>query len=175
MKQPMRTRVAALFVVSLLPAAECLPSPSVDSIAESYRSWQLLTPKPISVSSAILALCIPAPPELIESEKRRTGPHFNARVNLYANPSAVAGFGTASVFPVGAVVVKEKLVAGDAISGVGGMRKRESGYDPANGDWEYFYWDGSAPAVFGRIPNCVSCHTKAKATDYVYTRPERWR
>jgi cytochrome P460 len=171
----MRTRTAALTLILLWSAQGNAPASAEESIIDVYRSYRLLTPEPIAVSPTIVALCIPPSEELLALERLRTGPHFNGWVKLYANTAAVAGFEAASAFPVGAVVVKEKLAEGGSVSGVGGMRKREPGYDAPNGDWEYFYSDRSAASVYGRIANCIACHTKAKATDYVYTRPERWR
>ncbi|MDB6068335.1 MAG: hypothetical protein JWR26_4543 [Pedosphaera sp.] len=53
-------------------------------------------------------------------------------------------------------------------NGVGGMVKRAPGYDPAHGDWEYFYFDDAAKIQSGRIASCVGCHETAKGKDYVF-------
>jgi hypothetical protein len=80
-------------------------------------------------------------------------------------------------FPAGAVVVKQKYVSryhfldqekyGRAKNGVGGMIKRSPGFDPAHGDWEYFYFDDLKKIESGRISSCVNCHESAKQ-DYVF-------
>jgi hypothetical protein len=85
------------------------------------------------------------------------------------------------VYPVGAVIVKEKQrlepdgggqVTGQegsvASDGVGGMIKRLAGYDPEHGDWEYFYFEDPTKVEQGKIASCVECHRGAAATDYVF-------
>lgn len=49
------------------------------------------------------------------------------------------------------------------------MHKREKGYDPAGGDWEFLVLDGAGKQVEaqGRLKTCLSCHAQWKATDYV--------
>ncbi len=48
------------------------------------------------------------------------------------------------------------------------MIKRPTGYDPDNGDWEYFYFEDPTKFEQGRIALCVECHRGAAATDYVF-------
>jgi hypothetical protein len=65
-------------------------------------------------------------------------------------------------FPQGSLIVKEKLP--DPHSGAPElltvMRKRERGYNPAGGDWEYLVLDGAGRQVQaqGKLQNCQSCH-----------------
>jgi hypothetical protein len=49
------------------------------------------------------------------------------------------------------------------------MIKREKGYNPENGDWEYLVLDGSASTIKaqGKIEKCQICHIGSKNTDYV--------
>jgi hypothetical protein len=85
----------------------------------------------------------------------------------------------ANRFPVGAVIVKQKLAEGfrdrngvdvnvETTSGDGGMVKRPAGYDPKHGDWEYFYLEEGSKIENGRISSCVQCHEAAKDKDYVF-------
>jgi hypothetical protein len=53
-------------------------------------------------------------------------------------------------------------------NGVGGMVKRHKGYDPANGDWEYFYFEDASKIESGRISSCIQCHSRASDRDYVF-------
>ena len=50
------------------------------------------------------------------------------------------------------------------------MIKRESGYDPAHGDWEYRYdrrWpEADKGVVWGKLASCIDCH--ARGTDYLF-------
>ena len=50
-----------------------------------------------------------------------------------------------------------------------GMLKREEGYNPEAGDWEFFMLDAPGKMVMarGRIESCVECHQKYAATDFV--------
>ena len=95
------------------------------------------------------------------------------------NKSAAEAFGTnATVFPVGAVVVKQKSILGyrdtngawirEADTGVGGMVKRNPGYDPTHGDWEYFYFQDPKKIESGHIPSCIQCHESARDKDRVF-------
>ena len=80
--------------------------------------------------------------------------------------------------PVGSVIVKEKEGQGyyfegtartaKTRDGVGGMVKRPPGYDPAHGDWEYFYFEDPSKIESGKISSCVQCHAGASKTDYVF-------
>ena len=79
-------------------------------------------------------------------------------------------------YPVGSVIVKEKKMQGfyteaglqGTGSGVGGMIKREKGYDEANGDWEYFYFENPNAIQSGKIKSCVQCHKNAAESDFVF-------
>jgi hypothetical protein len=72
------------------------------------------------------------------------GIHYNTRLHVYANPLAAGVIDErAPVFPVSAIIVKEKLsgagMDGLKMTSIGGMIKRPPAYDPTSGDWEYFY------------------------------------
>jgi hypothetical protein len=48
------------------------------------------------------------------------------------------------------------------------MVKRAPGFDSAQGDWEYFYFDDPSKIESGRMASCIECHRTAKQTDYVF-------
>jgi hypothetical protein len=136
-----------------------------------YRDFERLTRQPHYVSPVVALRCTTAPPSAaeIEREKQLSGPHHQARVHLYANAAAVSGFGTpGSSFPVGSIIVKEKLGSDGQVTAVGGMIKRSPGYDFENGDWEYFYDGKPGEFASGRIEACIDCHRGAVNTDHVY-------
>jgi hypothetical protein len=58
-----------------------------------------------------------------------------------------------------------------AVDGIAVMIKKESDYDPENGDWYYDMRDPSGVAMedppAGRIEMCIQCHAGWKATDYL--------
>lgn len=86
------------------------------------------------------------------------------------NDLAATAFRSGSnAYPVGAVVVKQKHKHyGKDVSGVGGMVKRSTGYDPQHGDWEYFYFEDPQKIESGRLASCVQCHDAAKQGDHVF-------
>lgn len=164
-----------------LAAAEQPPAsaPTISQIASSYTGYAKITPEPVYVNTFLAMLCRGATKEEVEKERVTHGPHAHSTVVIHMNPIAASAFkaGTGA-YPVGSVIVKQKglLEYVDAARktgpvakhGVGGMVKREAGYDPAHGDWEYFYFDDVTKIESGRIASCVQCHDKAKATDHVF-------
>jgi hypothetical protein len=85
-------------------------------------------------------------------------------VNVYMSSTAAEAFeNRVRSYPVGSVIVKEKLPG----SNIGGMVKRRAGYDPEHGDWEYFFKDEQG-ITSGRIESCVRCHDSARPRDYVF-------
>jgi integrase len=75
-------------------------------------------------------------------------------------------------FPVGSVIVKEKALTDSAKTklAVAGMIKRAPGYDPAAGDWEFFYVEPGGPIDQGPIETCRACHGGAAPRDRVRDR-----
>jgi hypothetical protein len=139
------------------------------SVFSLYKSLELLTPAPIPVSPDIAIRCTTPSAAALAADERRAGPHSNAYVNLYVNAIAKQAIADeAARFPVGAVIVKEKLQNGTAVAVIGGMVKRPQGFDPANGDWEYFYAALTGGFASGRLESCISCHSQPAARDHVF-------
>lgn len=69
-------------------------------------------------------------------------------------------------YPVGTLLVKEVEVDGSVVE-ITAMAKRGGGFDPANGDWEYFMLDpmGGSVVTRGVVPMCIACHTHAMGGD----------
>jgi Fe-S cluster biogenesis protein NfuA len=87
------------------------------------------------------------------------------RRQLLANPAAGG-------YPVGTLIVKEVEVGGEVVE-ITAMAKRGGGFDPANGDWEYFMLDPASGSVAmqGAIGMCIGCHsnaTGAQGMDHVF-------
>ncbi|MGC4007281.1 MAG: cytochrome P460 family protein [Pirellulales bacterium] len=109
-------------------------------------------------------------------------PHLDHVVHVYVTSAGERtlrdGHGE---YPVGTVILKEKLpgahrddvkrkaAAKSAPELFTGMLKREKGYHPECGDWEFFVVDGAAKQMQarGRIDSCVECHKDYKDTDFV--------
>jgi hypothetical protein len=161
------------------PPSPHAAQPSVSDIAASFTNYEQITKSVVFVNPELALLCRGASKEEVDAVRIKFGPHANTGILIYMNKLAADAFGTnAAVFPVGAVVVKQKTIQGyfdktgkrvrEADSGVGGMVKRPVGYDPTNGDWEYFYFEDAKKIERGRISTCVQCHSSAKDKDYVF-------
>src|SRR6185503_6022795 len=123
--------------------------------------------------------CIGASWESVQAARKTKGPHAHTGIVIYMNDAAARTFaGKTGAYEPGAVIVKEKSAVGyrepvtgkfvhDA-SGVGGMVKRSPGFDPAHGDWEYFYFEDAKKIESGHISTCVQCHSSAKSKDYIF-------
>jgi hypothetical protein len=69
---------------------------------------------------------------------------------------------------VGAVIVKEKLTEPGDVNpvAIGVMRKGPAGSNPANGDWEFLYFQGGHAVAVGDA--CAQCHRDRADQDYVF-------
>lgn len=152
---------------------------SVSTIAAGFTNYLRVTKSAVYVNPELAMLCRGASQEEVDAARVQFGPHANAAIVIYMNNLAVDAFATdASSFPAGSVVVKQKYVFGhrshegtlvrQADAGVGGMVKRSPGYDPAHGDWEYFYFEDPKKIESGRITSCVTCHSSARQNDHVF-------
>jgi Cytochrome P460 len=132
-----------------------------------YRTWTLVNPVPVKMDPAVAALCaaiIPRP---------SVNPHQNKFISVYVNGAGQRAMMTAlaPVFPQGSMIVKEKLSGRDSPEPelLTAMLKREKGYNPESGDWEYLVLDGSASKIVerGRLASCSGCHAAYSRTDFV--------
>lgn len=123
----------------------------------------------LSDSNAKLTLQPKTVPNQTMAFQRQSSPtNTNPGIHIYANPLANSVIAQKrKVFPAGAVIVKEKLGDDGAVTGIGGMVKRASGFDPRNGDWEWFYSDKASGFTMGKMQNCADCHANSKDKDYV--------
>jgi hypothetical protein len=160
------------------PTARLGTSPTISEIATSYTNYSKITKEVVYVNFELAILCRGATKEEVDAARTKFGPHANTGILIYMNPPAAGAFRTnASAFPVGSVIVKQKMISGyrdkekwisTSDTGVGGMVKRPTGYDPAHGDWEYFYFEDPKKIESGRIASCVQCHEAAKEKDHVF-------
>ncbi len=143
-----------------------------------YRTWRARTSEPYAISSEIFALCrLPT-----ESEQEFVDSVHGDDLYLqdWLDQGAEDGFEAegATPFPVGATIVKEKLVrTGNdfELRALGIMLKREAGFDSEAGDWQFGYWSEEAGMVSGAAENayCGGCHASSP-TDFVFL-DDSWR
>jgi hypothetical protein len=134
----------------------------------TYRQWTLVNPTPVIMDLRTAMLCgrPTLPPD-------NPNPHSTKYISVYVNQLGREALMTRlkPEFPEGSIIVKEKLSAphGAVPELLTAMVKREKGYNPGSGDWEYFVLDGSASTIKaqGKIEKCQTCHIDSKNTDYV--------
>ncbi len=161
------------------PAVADAQRPTVAAIAAEYPSYRKMTDADVFVNPELAMLCIGASQEHVEAARKTKGPHAHSAIRVYMNDSAAKAFATGGAYAPGSVIVKQKRLLSTrsgrssepgraAENGAGGMVKRSPGFDPAHGDWEYFYFDDAARIESGRMTSCIACHETAKHTDYVF-------
>jgi len=139
------------------------------TIIEGYEHWTRVNPEPVQMDQRVAALCAAAYlPSMTDKS-----PHREKFITVYVNDVGRHAM-TQELnprFPVGSVIVKEKLPSKDATTPelLTVMRKREHGYDSKNGDWEYVMLDGPGQAVLdpGKVESCQSCHFSYRPQDFV--------
>ena len=148
-----------------------IPSDQHESI-KGYRAWTRVNPVPADLPSPLAVLC--APVTATQIDLKAGDPHKDKFITVYVNE-----LGTKAMmqekkphFPKGSVIVKEKLPSKNSTSPelLTVMIKREQGYNPGNGDWEYMALDGDGKEVRarGRLEKCQACHQRAEYGDYVH-------
>ncbi len=147
------------------PAAPPMPE---DKAFSAYRKWDRVTPKPVKMPASLSADCAPA--------NTPGDPHADKFINVFVNK-----MGRDSMlkekkpqFAEGTIIVKEKLAVPNSAKPelMTAMVKREEGFNPAAGDWEFFVLKSPEKIVLerGKLSHCQSCHSSAKQTDYVFRR-----
>lgn len=134
------------------------------SVLSKYRTWTLVNPSPLKMGPAVAQLC---------AAVIRQNPHRDKFISVYVNEIGKQAMMTQihPKFPQGSMIVKEKLGSKDSQSPelLTAMIKREKGYNPESGDWEYLVLDGTASNItkLGKLIDCSGCHVAYQTTDYV--------
>ena len=101
-----------------------------------------------------------------EAEHPELGPVF---VNELASQSIKA---KSIAFPEGSVIVREKpSKSGDTKPELlAVMIKREKGFNPDGGDWQFLLINGAGTKVklSQKTGDCLDCHRTQSKTDFVY-------
>lgn len=136
--------------------------------------WTKVNAEPYHMNPMVNILCGLPSKKSLEAE-RKTNPHAEAFITVYVNNAArEAMFAKETkTFPQGSVIVKEKV--GHRIEGGKPllytiMRKREPGYNPSLGDWEFAVVGPNGKDVqgIGKLENCQNCHRTKRVSDFVY-------
>lgn len=175
--------IGAAFFLSTPMKSEMVMAKTTDDgdLIAGYKQWTRVNGEAKVVPSRISLQC--ASPTQVDTELERQNPHRDKFVVVYVNDLGRVPMMEQKrpQFPQGSIIVKEKLSTKDSQSPelLTVMRKREPGYNPASGDWEYMVFDGPGKVLkaSGRLENCQGCHVKEKYTDYVarnYMSTEAW-
>ncbi|MEK7950357.1 DUF5077 domain-containing protein [Luteolibacter soli] len=157
---------ATLCLISLILPLGAAPTDGelLASVKERTK-LERVTPHAVDMSKAMAARCS------IDSILLKSGPHAGAKYHVFANaPAALPLFDPWGKFPEGSLIVKEKLnPADDKTQLFTGMWKREQGYFPECGDWEFFTVDGETSKIVerGKLVSCASCHEDFTKGDFV--------
>jgi hypothetical protein len=145
-----------------------------DEVA-GYKNWTKVNDKPQIMWSETLALCRAPNTRDMENDT-----HKNKYINVYVNEIGKAEMLTKKnpAFPIGTVVVKEKIspygskpleVEKKAPELLTVMIKREKGFNPEVGDWEFITLNGTATEVTsrGKLESCQRCHVNYEQNNFV--------
>ena len=139
------------------------------------KMWTQVNSQPYHISTQLDSLCRMPTAQDYKYEAERSGdPHIAASIIVYVNNAGKqAMFAKQPHFPEGSVIVKQKLAPffernQPVLYTV--MRKRETGYNPVVGNWEFLVVgaDGKQLQASGRLPNCQVCHVGKKDSDFIF-------
>lgn len=141
-----------------------------------YKTWTVVNPEPTKLDSLTGTLCadVRNPPDT---------PHKDKYIRVYVNDvGQEAMLRTKNPkFPAGSIVIKEKLPEKESLTPelFTIMVKREAGFNPRGGDWQYLIMDSAQTKLEkpSDIESCQSCHAAwAKGSDFIsrfYLSPEQ--
>jgi Cytochrome P460 len=188
----LRHSVAVLCLGLIAPVVSCSvedaspptvlrPDVSVNAVVpglKDYKAWTLVNPERVYLPPQMSVSCLAPDPKWND---RYVDPAAGSYISVYVNDAGRQAMMESRTpkFPIGSVIVKEKHPTKDdtAPELLTVMVKREKGFNPTSGDWEYLVTDGAAKQVQGRgkLANCMGCHEKRKDTDFVFRQylPEK--
>ena len=157
----------------------------------NYKKWRKVNPTPHMMRSNLAGLCRGAIAKELAKEAENS--HLNnlsksvilhdKYATVYVNPIAKKAMLTEkhSKFPEGSIIIKEKFDQTNSATPelLTVMFKRENGYDPTSGNWEYavLSGDGTQLHSVGKLKNCRECHLNWKNNDFVSRNylPKFWK
>ncbi|MDQ2987019.1 MAG: cytochrome P460 family protein [Armatimonadota bacterium] len=149
-----------------------------------YRKWTQVNQEPVYMEPFVAFLCVPTPPEY-----SKPNPHMTKYFTVYVNDVGKAAMLSKGQpkFPVGSIIVKEKVAPAMSLSDANFdakktvpksfekpelltvMIKRDKGFNPKCGDWEFRTAKSDGKYNVGETTNhCVSCHESRPTNDFTY-------
>ena len=148
-------------------------TPKAVSEIGGYRTWQKVNHDPELMDPGTRALCAPISP-IGAAVLSPPNPHQDKYITVYVNDTGKNAMMEQAKpkFPAGSVIVKEKLPDKSSQSPelLTVMIKKEKGFNPQSGDWEYMVVDGKGESISarGKLQNCQGCHLGNPNTDYIF-------
>lgn len=136
--------------------------------------WTKVNDEPYRMGPPVAILCGIPTRESVESERKKN-PHAQSYITVYVNNAGKEAMFAKQpqAFPVGSVIVKRKIAntieSSDPLLYTL-MRKREAGYNPRLGDWEFAVVAANGKDIqgIGKLANCQSCHIQKRDSDFVF-------
>jgi hypothetical protein len=150
--------------------------PTALDFVKGYKKWKKANPKPVRLMTSFDLLCRGISQKEL-SEQRGKTPHFDRHITVYVNTVGEKAMMKGGAFPVGSVIVKEKSNSAAPLEAWDGrvvlstvMIKREAGYNPACGDWQFAAINADATKTDGdgKLESCMKCHKEQAKKDYVF-------
>jgi Cytochrome P460 len=164
----------ALYLSQPASSLPVIEKPADGDFIAGYKNWTRVNSEPQIVPSRLAIQC--AMPTAAQLSLEEQNPHRDKFVVVYVNSIGRAAMMEQKWprFPQGSIIVKEKLSTKESATPelLTVMKKRESGYDPNKGDWEYFVFDGTGREMkaSGKLEKCQGCHLEDERTDFVSRR-----
>ena len=147
----------------------------LDKVRQRSTAMEEVTREPQRMLNNIALLCRPPSPQ--ELSRQEANPHLDRESpekwsRLYADKAGrAAAEGHEPFHPEGTVLIKEKTgkPGPDAKPELfTGMLKREKGFNPECGDWEFFTVSADAQKVTarGKLKTCMQCHQDYPRQDF---------
>lgn len=154
------------------------PSPSNPPLVDpaTFADWPRAMEQPVRMLPDISAFCRPVSTEESQAHAEKVkakGPHGSMPIRVRVSPDHFLAFQNGQPLPAGTVIVKEKWQDHSEpkqLLEYGLMIKREKGYYPESGDWEYAFVTlfPEKKETRGRMAECADCHGQARDKDYLF-------
>ena len=141
--------------------------------------WTQVNKDPYHVNAVVSAAC--AAVTVTDDAAKKRNPHAGSFITVYVNNLARGPIFARelSQFPEGSIIVKAKSdfqteSRKPVLYTI--MRKREQGYNPKVGDWEFSVVgpNGTDVQAIGKLENCQACHLSVSDSDFVFRPYVKW-
>jgi len=157
---------------NILPPSSEAKSKSLNPEAIDFSNWPKATKNPYLIAPAVAAACSSGA-TTVTARSLNLSPHSSPFIVVRVNPEAFADFLAKRPLAVGSIIIIEKHPDANGDNPPQAytmMIKREPGYDPGHGDWEYadVRLEPEKKVSRGKIASCIACHDGKKNDDYLF-------